>query len=340
MSVLKKTLLGLLVLVALLVLIGLFLPSTVHVERSAVIDNSPAKVFALVNGFRSFNKWSPWAERDPATEYVFEGPDDGVGAKMSWASENPQVGTGFQQITLSEPDSRVETHLDFGPQGTAEAFFLLEPTESGTHVTWGFDTDFGFNLVSRYLGLMFDNWIGADYEAGLANLESMAESLPPGDWTGFEIEVVEVEPSVIVFAATSSSWDVAAIGQALVTAYGQIGGFIADNKLEVSGQPLAITTARSEDGWQFDAGIPIAERPAIEIDPDSPVQIGQSPAGKTVRGVSIGSYSQLSANWDKVRAWVAAHGYEEAGPLWEQYVSDPGDTPEEELITNLYFPVR
>jgi len=340
MSVLKKTLLGLVALVVLLVLIGLFLPSTAHVERSAAIDSSPARVFALINGYRSFNKWSPWAERDPATQYVFEGPDTGVGAKMNWASENPQVGTGFQMITLSEPDSRVETHLDFGSQGTAEAFFLLEPTESGTRVTWGFDTDFGLNLVSRYLGLMFDNWIGADYEAGLANLKSMAEGLPPGDWTGLEIGVVEVEPSLIVFTATSSSWDVAAIGQAFGTAYGQIGGFIAANKLQASGQPLAITTSKSEVGWQFDAGIPIAERPAIEIDPDSPVQIRQSPGGKTVRGVSIGSYSQLSASWEKVRAWVAAHGYEEAGPLWEQYVSDPGDTPEEEMVTHLYLPVR
>lgn len=340
MSVLKKTLLGLAALAVLLVLIGFFLPSTAHIERSTTIDSPPAKVFALVNGYRSFNKWSPWAERDPATEYMFEGPESGVGAKMSWTSENPQVGTGFQQITVSEPESRVRTHLDFGSQGTAVAFLNLEPVESGTHVTWGFDTDFGFNLVSRYLGLMFDSWIGADYEAGLANLKVLAEGLPTADWSDVNIEIEEVEPAVIVFTPATSSWDVAEIGQAFGEAYGQIGGFLASNKLEMSGSPLAITTSRTEEGWQFDAGIPIAEMPTIEIDPDSPVQIRQSPGGKMVMGVSVGSYSDLSANWEKVRAWVAAHGYEEAGPLWEQYISDPADTPEEELITHLYMPVK
>jgi len=135
MSILKRVLLGLVVLAVVLVLIGFFLPASAHVERTTTIEASPATVFALVNGYRSFNKWSPWAERDPETEYLFEGPDSGVGAKMSWTSENPQVGTGFQEITLSEPPARVETHLDFGSQGTAEAFFAIEPRWIGGWTT-------------------------------------------------------------------------------------------------------------------------------------------------------------------------------------------------------------
>lgn len=340
MSMLKKILLGLVALAVLLVLIGFFLPASAHVERSTSIEAPPATLFALVNGFRSFNKWSPWAERDPETEYLFEGPDSGVGAKMSWASQNPQVGTGFQEITLSEPHSRVETHLDFGSQGTAEVYFAIDPADAGATVTWGFDTDFGMNLVSRYMGLMFDSWIGADYEAGLARLEKLAESLPAGDWSDMEIDVVDIEPAVIVSTATSSPWDTGAIGQAFEEATAQIGSFMAANKLEMSGSPVAITTSSIEGEWQFEAGIPIAEMPAIEIDPASPVQIRQTRGGKTVRGVSLGSYADLSANWGKVRAWVAAHGYEETGMPWEEYVSDPGSTPEEELVTHLYLPVR
>jgi len=177
MSVLQRILLGLVVLVFLVVLVGFFLPASAHVERSTTIDAPPATIFALVNGFRSFNNWSPWAERDPQAEYLYEGPDSGVGATMRWASQNPQVGSGFQKITASEPYKRIQTHLDFGSQGTAQAFFDLQPTAAGTAVTWGFDTDFGMNLVSRYMGLMFDNWVGADYEAGLANLEILAEGL-------------------------------------------------------------------------------------------------------------------------------------------------------------------
>lgn len=340
MSVLKKILVGLAVLVVLLVLVGLLLPASAHVERTTTIDAPTANVFALVNSYRNFNRWSPWAERDPETVYTYEGPDSGVGAKMSWASQNPQVGTGFQTITASQPYSRVETLLDFGSQGTAEAFFDLEETDSGTVVTWGFDTEFGMNLVSRYFGLMFDRWIGADYEAGLANLLKVAEGLPKHDWTALAIEVVELEPAVIVYTATSSPWDAAAIGQALGEAYGRVGRFMATHELELSGPPVAITTSSNEEEWQFDAGLPVAQMPDIEIDPASPVQIRQRPGGRAVKGVNVGSYEDIAAAWDRVRAWVAAHGFEEAGPQWEEYVSDPGETPEEELITHLYRPVE
>lgn len=340
MSVLKKILLSLLVIVAVLIVVGFFLPSTAHVERSATIEAPAPTVFALVNGFRSFNKWSPWAARDPETEYQIEGPDSGVGAKMSWASDNPQVGTGSQQIVESEPYSLVRTNLDFGSQGTAVAFFALEPSGNQTAVTWGFDTDFGLNLVSRYMGLMFDNWIGADYEAGLANLERLAEGLPTANWSDMEIGIVDLEPVAMVYTAGRSSWDVAAIGQALGDAYSQIGRFMATQKLQSAGQPMAITTAAEGEEWQFNAAIPIAEIPDHEIDPASPIQIGQTQGGKTVRGVSLGSYSNISVNWEKIKAWVAAHGYEEAGLPTEQYVSDPGDTPEDELITHLLLPVR
>jgi hypothetical protein len=31
------------------------------------------------------------------------------------------------------------------------------------------------NPMARWMGLMFDRWIGADYEAGLAKLKQVAE---------------------------------------------------------------------------------------------------------------------------------------------------------------------
>ncbi len=44
---------------------GYLLPNEVVVQRQAVINASPEKVFALVSGFKRFNEWSPWAETDP-----------------------------------------------------------------------------------------------------------------------------------------------------------------------------------------------------------------------------------------------------------------------------------
>lgn len=174
MRILKRVLLGLLALLVLLVAVAFVLPRTVHVERSVAIAAPPEAVFPLVNSFRRFNEWSPWAGLDPNTKYTFEGPDEGVNAKMSW-SGNSDVGTGVQTILESVPSSHVKTSLDFGDQGAAIASFTLTPDGAGTKVTWSFDTDLGMNPIARWFGLFFDGMVGKDYESGLSRLKALAE---------------------------------------------------------------------------------------------------------------------------------------------------------------------
>lgn len=171
---LKNIVIGIVGLVVLLVVGAYLLPRVVHVERTVVINASAEEIFPLVNDYARFNDWSPWAHRDPDAIYEFSDVTSGVGAEMRW-SGNAQVGTGRQEITLSEPYSRIETWLDFGAQGTAEAFFTFEPVDGGTEVTWGFDSDMGMNPIGRYMGLMMDTWVGGDYETGLNNLKALVE---------------------------------------------------------------------------------------------------------------------------------------------------------------------
>jgi len=173
-----KVLLGVIVTLVVLVLIGgMILPSERHVERSIVVEAEPAEVFAMVNDFREFNKWSPWATYDPeGTRYEFSGPDAGVGSTMSWSSEHPNVGSGTQEIVDSEPNTMVKSKLTFeGFDTPSYAAFILEPTDGGTRLTWSFDANFD-NMIGRYMGLMMDKWVGDEYERGLARLKEQAES--------------------------------------------------------------------------------------------------------------------------------------------------------------------
>ena len=77
MKILKPILIGLLALIVLLGLIGLFLPSAAHVERTMRIAAAPAAVYEIVNDPRRFNEWSPWFEKDPNARYTFSGPQSG-----------------------------------------------------------------------------------------------------------------------------------------------------------------------------------------------------------------------------------------------------------------------
>lgn len=171
---LTNIVIGILVVVAVVVIGAFFNPRQRHIERSVDIEASPAELFTLLNGFARFNEWSPWHKQEPDADYTFSGPDTGVGAKMAWVGK--KVGTGSQEITAVDEPKRITVALDFGKQGTATAYYDLQPRGEATRVTWGFDTDLGNNPVQRYFGLMLERFLGPQYEQGLADLKALAES--------------------------------------------------------------------------------------------------------------------------------------------------------------------
>lgn len=154
---------------------GLMLPDTRHVEREIEIEADAATIFPYLNDLRQFNKWSPWARIDPQTQYTFEGPEAGVGARMEWDSENKTVGKGSQEIVESETNSSIKMLLKFGKNDLSMAEFRLIETAGSTTVVWSFDINLN-NTISRYFGLMMENWIGHSYEQGLTELKAIVET--------------------------------------------------------------------------------------------------------------------------------------------------------------------
>ena len=179
----KKALKAIVWILAALVVIfvggGYLLPKEVTVQRQAVINAPPAKVFALVDGYKRFSEWSPWAELDPKTQYTFEGPESGIGAKMSWASNNPDVGAGSQTITEDAPNSHVAVDLDFGAMGKSQAYWDLKPEGTGTAAIWGFKMKLD-GMMDRWFGLLMDRYVGPDYDKGLAKVKAIAENEAAG----------------------------------------------------------------------------------------------------------------------------------------------------------------
>lgn len=175
MKILKR-IVGVLILIAIaLIAIAYVLPRNVAVERSIAINAAPEKIFPYINTQKNGEQWSPWLSRDPEIKLTYSGPDAGVGSKMEWASDHKGVGNGSAIITKSVENQSIETALDFGSEGTADAFFTLVPEGEGTNVTWGFTTDMGMNPIGRWMGLMMDKWVGGDYEQGLTNLKALVE---------------------------------------------------------------------------------------------------------------------------------------------------------------------
>ncbi|MFQ5983365.1 MAG: hypothetical protein ACE5KS_08325, partial [Woeseiaceae bacterium] len=234
---------------------------------------------------------------------------------------------------------RVATALDLGDQGEASAIFELNETDDGTEVVSTFDLAFGFNLIGRYVGLMLDGVVGADYEKGLASLKSMAEGLPKADFSDVEIEHIVVEATDIAYLPTGSIPEATAVSDAMGKAFFEILTFIDKNDLADAGAPISISRAFSGSEIRFDAAIPV--RGITDETPRSgdSVRLGTTYEGPVIRAKHVGSYRGLGRTHDKVAAYLAALGIERNGDAWESYVSDPTRTEQEDLITYVYYPV-
>lgn len=182
MKALKFLGIGLGALLVLIIVVTSMQSPKSHLERSVVINAQPASIFAYVNNLKNFNEWSPWHNLDPNTKYDFEGPEAGVGAKMSWKSDHEEVGEGVQWIVESEENKRVKTGMQFGGfEGDYFAEVVLEPTENNaTKVTWHYYGDvsnastFGA-AAGKFFGMFMDGMLGPSYEKGLASLKQVVE---------------------------------------------------------------------------------------------------------------------------------------------------------------------
>lgn len=333
----QKVLYGILASLVAVILIGFTLPRTHSIEVSREIDAHPATVFALVNDFRRFTLWAPWAEVDPNARFIYSGPTRGEGATVTW--DGAIVGSGTQTIVDSRPFDYVGIVINAGEPGEARTWFRLEPGVGTTIVHWGFEADHGLNIVGRYFASMLGSVVARDYEAGLENLEELAESLPAADFSDVEIEQLIVEPVQIAYLSARSRREPGATAEAMGNAYFEILNFIDDNNLDDAGAPLAITRTFVGAEMLFDAAIPV--RGVTEATPkDGPgVRIGKTYGGPVIRVRHVGSYRQLSTTHRKIAAYLAAHGIERNGDSWESYVSDPAKVAEEDLLTYVYYPV-
>ena len=173
----KKIFIALVALVAIFIVIVALQPAEFRVTRSAIIAAPTPAVFAQVNDFHKWDGWSPWAKLDPNMKTTHEGAPAGAGAIYSWAG-NSDVGEGRMTLTESRPSELVRIKLEFKKpfEATNSTEFSFEPEADKTLVTWSMAGENNFMAKAFGLVMNMDKMVGGDFEKGLAQLKSVAET--------------------------------------------------------------------------------------------------------------------------------------------------------------------
>ena len=150
---------------------------TYVVERSIVINAPAGRIYELVADFRQWRDWSPWEGLDPDLKRTYSGSESGVGARYQW-SGNRKAGQGSMTITEGAEPSRVRLDLLFEKPFKArnDLVLAIQPEGSGSRVIWTMTGQRTFMVKVMGLVKSMDKFIGPDFEKGLLQLKSVAES--------------------------------------------------------------------------------------------------------------------------------------------------------------------
>lgn len=149
---------------------------TFHVRRSISIEADPERIAAQIIDFRKWTSWSPYEKYDPAMKRSFSDPSTGKGALYEWRG-NSDIGAGRMEITGVSP-SMISIKLDFLEPMEAHNLveFTLKPEGKSTKLTWEMHGPLSFIGKVIHVFIDMDRMVGRDFEAGLENLKSIAES--------------------------------------------------------------------------------------------------------------------------------------------------------------------
>ncbi len=173
---LKKMLVGMVVVVVLVLLVGWFLPRDFAMERSIVVNRPESQVHAYLASLKNQQEWSPWAKMDPKAMNDFSGEDGAVGSIHRW-SGNADVGKGEQEVKNIFP-GRIDIELRFQEpmEGKAQAYFLIEAIgENETKVTWGFSSTSKYPVSIMCFVMKRAGFMAKIFDQGLAVLKVKLE---------------------------------------------------------------------------------------------------------------------------------------------------------------------
>lgn len=173
----KKILLGLVAVIALILIVAAFQPGEFQVKRSLAIAAPAQALFEQVNDHRKFVAWNPWGKVDPNLKNTFSGPATGVGAVCSWQG-NSDVGAGSSTITESKPGELVRLRMDWKEpmEGTSTVDFTFKPEGGKTVMTWHMYGPQSYAGKVMCLFMNMDKMVGGQFEKGLADLKTLVES--------------------------------------------------------------------------------------------------------------------------------------------------------------------
>ena len=154
----------------------------------------------------------------------------------------------------------------------------------------------------------------------------------PSDPSGVEEGVLVSKPTVVL--SGTSTWDDAFTN--LKNAFAKIDGELKKAGIAPAGRPVTIFVDTDDDGFKYDAMVPIARVPEGKTELTPEIKFGKTPEGKSFRFVHKDAYDEIDGTYETITAYLDLKEIVAKDAFVEEYVSDFTDAQDTNFEVNIY----
>ncbi|PZU94105.1 MAG: AraC family transcriptional regulator [Chelatococcus sp.] len=149
-----------------------------------------------------------------------------------------------------------------------------------------------------------------------------------------DVDEITLIPKSVLTLSGQASWDQGF--ERLSQSFRVLREQASRSGLPVAGRPLTLFTETDDNGFRFEAMLPIAPSTGAALQLPEGMRIGTSPAGRALRFTHVAPYDDIDSTYETITAYLEAKSITVKDAFLEEYVGDLKDPGDPSLEINVY----
>ncbi|MBW2961003.1 SRPBCC family protein [Mesonia aestuariivivens] len=314
-------------------------------EETMVMNVPVAMVYNEVNDLKTWETWSPWKLEDPNLVINYLEKTKGEGAAFSWIGDKSNDGSikTVEAIPYQSILQEITFEIPFG-ESQGELYWVFEPVEGKTKVTWGVKGKLSF---FEKIKLTIEDESSVQkfqekFEKGLKNLNNnLSEKMKE---YSINIDgVTEYGGTFYMYVTTASKNTPEALDNKMKQLLPQVTSFMETNDIAMSGAPMIIYNQINKNANTaiISFGAPTPSK--VVTPSESDILNGYLERTKALKVTLKGNHSNLPEAWLQAKNYLGKTDFvinKEISPF-EIYITDAYKEPNpSRWETEIYIPIK
>ena len=159
----------------------------------------------------------------------------------------------------------------------------------------------------------------------------------PGD-EGSSVVTMEIKPRPALVLAGSSDWENGF--KSLTEALAKVRAAATKAGLAATGHPVAAFIDTDDNGFKFEAMLPVDKAPDGKTDLGGGVKAGMTPGGKALKFQHRGAYEDIDTTYEAITAYLDEKYLEAQNVFVEEYLNEPKGADDSNAEVDIYVLIK